>query len=220
MIASFPQPKRQPWRPDVDLALYSEVSAAEHEERLAWVRWVFQGVRGRCRTLIFLTESTERVPLLKDWQRYLDQTWLPQLAPALLQSWRAAHEGNDLALIPVTQKLNLEMSLAKCERSLVAGELLLQATQGAKYQGALGRFRQQVAEGKAEPHLPVVWAALAAIFQLPPVDLLAAYLREEWLTAIRDVSHHAEPQGPLSFAALAHRALRQADMIGLQEVVS
>jgi hypothetical protein len=60
---------------------------------------------------------------------------------------------------------------------------------------------------------------VANLFHVPPLDVLAEYLREEWLTALREHPQLHEPQGPLCFSAMAHRALREASMMGfaLQE---
>jgi hypothetical protein len=64
-----------------------------------------------------------------------------------------------------------------------------------------------VEECSVDPHLVVVWGALAALFQLPPTDLLAEHLHEEWLVSTKHCAHHEAPQGPLSFSGLAARAL-------------
>ncbi len=63
----------------------------------------------------------------------------------------------------------------------------------------------------------MAWSAVAALFQIPPLDLLAEYLREEWIVATQHVPHHEVPQGPLGFSGLAHRALHEA---GLNEPLS
>jgi hypothetical protein len=190
-----------------ELVLHTPESELEHEESLAWVRWMFQSIRARRSALVFQSQETERPQLLTDWQRFVEQEWLPILAPAMLGAWQ------ELSLNSLLQghaKLQTNLCAESSSRSIVAGEMLMEGTRGAKYQAVLGQLRLLVEKEGHEPHLAMVWVAVAALFQLPVADLLSEYLRQEWLTALRECPHHAEPQGPLSFAGLAHRSLREA----------
>jgi hypothetical protein len=192
----------------VELALHSEAKETEHEESLAWVRWMFQSIRIRCEAVVFESSAKERPGLIADWQAFADGAWQSALAPTLLTAWKAA-EANDVGgLLESGRSLNELLSESARERSAAAGELLLRATQGALHQGILGRLRHELENSRAEAHLAVVWAAVAVLFQMPPADMLTEYLREEWLTALHEHPHPQEPQGPLSFSAMMHRALR------------
>lgn len=190
---------------------------AEDRSGLPWVIWLFQGVRAQCDALAFRTSALERVAALADWQRFAGEQFLPVLAPALLRAWRAAQAGDDAGLGASDRGLEGALPAAALARVARAGWILLEQTRGAKHQAALGRYRQGVAEGRGPGHLPVVWAAVAALFQLPPLDLLAEYLREEWMVATRHCPHHEVPQGPLSFSGLAHRALHEAGVFAAGE---
>jgi len=197
----------------VPLVLHSEATAAEHEESLAWVRWLFQSIRARCPALVFSSSHVDRLGLLDDWQRYIDQVWLPVLAPPVVEAWRAINiDEAGASLLDFNSALHKSLPPDAATRSVIAGHLLLQNTRGAKYQGKLGKLRHQVEQDNIEVHLAIVWVGVAALFQLPPADMIAEYLREEWLTAIRECSHHADPQGPLSFSALAHRSIRETGL--------
>ena len=192
------------------LTLHSETTSAEHEESLAWVRWMFQSIRIRCDAIVFVTEGTNRSRIIADWQDFSDKVWHPVLAPMLLEAWRDAHAGDVASLIAEGSAMGGHLADDARERSIAAGELLLRATRGAKYQGVLGQLRQELGRRQADAPLGVIWAAVAVLFQLPPADMLTEYLREEWLTALREHPQPHEPQGPLSFSAMAHRALREA----------
>lgn len=192
------------------MALHSEVTRAEHEESLAWVRWMFQSIRIRCDAIVFATAATSRSGIIADWQEFSDKVWHPVLAPMLLEAWRDAHGGDVASLIANGNAIGAQLADDARERSAAAGELLLRATHGAKYQGVLGHLRHELGRTQADAPLAVVWAAVAVLFQLPPADMLTEYLREEWLTSLREHPQPHEPQGPLSFAAMAHRALREA----------
>lgn len=212
MIARFPQPERQRAPYSDPLALHSESTAAEHEESLVWVRWLFQSIRARCTSLVFNSAQVERVALLEDWQRFVDKVWLPVLAPAMIDAWRAVSHDQKTPLLDHNSALHKTLPQDAAGRSIKAGMLLLQNTKGARYQGELGRLRHEVEDNDVEPHLAMVWVTVAILFQLPPADMLSEYLREEWLTALRECPHHAEPQGPLSFTALAHRSIRESGL--------
>ncbi len=209
MIQRFPGRPKRPNPLGVALALHTEKSLPE-EDNLAWVGWMFQGVRARCRTLLFHGTTNYRRELLEEWEQYSTQLWYPTLAPLILNAWQAAHADDENALLAINARAGKLLDPASAERSFNAGHHLLEATRGAKYQGVLGRLRQKIDDTGAEPHLPVIWAAVAELFQLPPLDILTAYVREEWRTSLRECPEMSPPSGLLSFESLAHRALREA----------
>ncbi len=210
MITKFPQPQRPVVTSDAALALHTGGARLGHAESLAWVRWLFQSVRAQSEALVFQSTAVDRPGLITDWLRFTDDVFLRILAPALLQGWQNAHAGVDALLVSGDHDLHRQLPEAMAQRSIAAGCILLEQTRGAKYQGALGRLRQRHDQGETTGHLAIVWSAIAALFQMPPLDLLTEYLREEWLVGARNSHHPAEPQGPLSFEALAHRALHGA----------
>lgn len=211
MITPFPAPQRRRrvnplgWT----LALHTEAAAEEHEDGLAWVRWLFQTVRIRCSRMVFDCATTDRSVWLQEWGQFAGTCFLPTLGPILLNAWSAATEGNEQELIKWDRECSTLLAPEAIEASAAAGAILLSKTEGAKYQGALGRFRQSVARGESTGHAATVWAALAAMFQLPPAEVLAEYLRQEWLVCAAHAGLSWEPQGPLSFSGLTHQALRQ-----------
>jgi hypothetical protein len=213
MSTRFPLRRSQPApAAAADLRLHPVVEKSEDADGLGWVRWLFQSVRARRTALVFRTDAVERVLTLAEWHRFAEEIFLPLLAPALLQGWRAAQQGDDAALAASDRELQSRLTAAGAERSIAAGAILLDQTRGAKYQAALGRFRVRVDGGEAPGHLAVAWSAVAALFQIPPLDLLSEYLREEWLVATQHCPHHEVPQGPLGFSGLAHRALHAAGL--------
>ncbi len=125
---------------EVPLSLHSEVTLTEHEEEVGWVRWIFQSIRARREALVFQSAATERTDLIEDWKRFIDRTWLPSGAPLLLRAWSAAREGKEEELFAVNGEMGAALSAEEQERSVTAGQMLLRATQGAKYQAALGTF--------------------------------------------------------------------------------
>lgn len=211
MITPFPAPQRRRrlnplgWT----LVLHTEETDEELEDGLAWVRWLFQSVRIRCQRIVFECSTMDRSVWPQEWGQFAGASFLPTLAPILLQAWRAAAEGNDQDLIKWDRECSVQLAPEAVESSAAAGAILLSKTEGAKYQGALGRFRQSVARGESTGHAATVWAALAAMFQLPPAEVLAEYLRQEWLVGAARSGLSWEPQGPLSFSGLTHQALRQ-----------
>ncbi len=219
MITKFPQPQRPTAPPDAVLALHTGETRLEHTKNLAWVRWLFQSVRAQREALVFQSAAMDRAGLITDWLRFTNETFLCILAPALLRGWQNAQAGDDAQLASCDHELHKLLPVALAERSIAAGSILLEQTRGAKYQGALGRLRQRFDIGETTGHLVIVWSAIAALFQMPPLDVLTEYLREEWLVGARDSNHPAEPQGPLSFDALAHRALHEARVMDFRDAV-
>ena len=176
---------------------------------------MFQSIRAHCPALIFETEGEGvRHTMIKDWEAFLAGTWKDSAAPALLKAWKAAETGDLDGMLAANDFLDHSIKGEALYRSLAAGDLLLKGTQGAKYQGVLGQLRQRVQSEGIDVHLPIVWAAVAIVFQLPVADVVGEYLREEWMTATGRYAHHADPQGLLSYAAVAHRTLRDAHFHG------
>lgn len=210
VIARFPSPKQQPKANPlgVALALHTEADEAAHEESLAWVRWMFQSIRIRREAIVFETTARDRNGIITDWQAFAEGLWQSALAPTLLAAWKAAEANDVKTLLATSEALNGLLPEEARERSAAAGELLLRATQGALHQGTLGRLRHELENSRSEAHLAIVWAAVSVLFQMPPADMLTEYLREEWLTAFHEHPQPQEPQGPLSFSAMMHRALR------------
>jgi len=214
MIKRFPSPLQMPVALPVAVAPALQIADAysTDDDHLAWVRWLFQSARLRGGSLTFASAETHRSALLKDWEHYTHQLWLPGMAPVILTAWQAAMEGQDEKLWHSGDHLPERLDAAHLERSVEAGRWLLESTRGAKYQGALGRLRQKIESTGKEPHLPVIWGAVAALFQMPALDMLMAVLAEEWRAGNSACLQHADPQGPLSFSALAAVAMRQASL--------
>lgn len=213
MIAKFPSPQRQLKPLKVELSLHQHANMEMAEENREWVRWIFQSIRARCQGMVFHSGATERSELIEDWKHFLEQYWLPELAPAILQGWQEAVKGDQAALLRGNNALSQCLSSKGCVRSLEAGAILLKQTSGARYQGVLGRFRQLHLEEGAEVHAAMVWSCIAVLFQLPLPDVLTEYLREEWLAGSQSCHHRDEPQGQLSFGALTHRVMREGGML-------
>jgi hypothetical protein len=197
-----------------DLRLHESTGEPDPKDGLEWVQWMFQSVRAQRTAIIYQTEAVERPAALAEWRDFAEKIFLPAVAPVLLRGWEAARGGDDNALGSTDVSLHGKLSPSAAERSLTAGAILLGQTRGAKYQAALGRYRLRVDQGEFPGHLAPAWAAVAALFQLPPLDLLAEYLRQEWTVATQHVPHHEVPQGPLGFSGLAHRALHEAGVMG------
>lgn len=200
-----------------ELRLHAPAAEPVDPDGLGWVGWLFQSIRAQRQALVFKTEAVDRVLALADWNRFAGAIFLPVLAPALLRGWKHAHDGEDAALCVVDRELRATLEAEVAARSTGGGLILLERTRGAKYQAALGRYRARVDLAESPGHLAVVWSAIAALFQLPPLDLLAEYLRQEWLVATAQCPHHEVPQGPLSFSGLAHRALHEAGVLRFSE---
>ncbi len=215
MITPFPISKKPPVPITGPLVLHDEKTTEENQ--LEWAHWLFQGVRARCASVVFHSPATERLTLLSDWQDYVSETFLPLLAPTLIKGWKLAQNGDESGLLEGDSDLNNKLNEEPRGRSLAAGAILLHDTRGAKYQGALGKFRQQFVEGKASGHMASIWAGLAVMFQIPPAHMLSEYLRQEWLVATRDLVSAEEPHGALSFTGLAQGAVHQCRLLAFDE---
>jgi hypothetical protein len=174
-----------------------EVSLEEQAQGLDWAHWLLGTVRQRCSDGLVLPPPALKESAHGDWRRFVEDIFLPTVAPLLMQAWQAALSRGASTALP-------EATTGRCLRG---GQLLLDRTEGARYQAALGLLRQAIHEGRAESHLLVIWPCLALLFQLTPAVLLAEYLRLEWETATRDLLGLAMPVGSVSFTGAVGRAL-------------
>lgn len=197
----------------MELSLHEAADHKASDEDREWVRWIFHSIRARCQGMVFISDATERSGLIEDWKTFIEQGWLPVLAPALLQVWQEAVKGDQSVLLEKNHALSQHLPSEACIRSLAGGASLLKQTSGARYQGVLGRLRQIQLDEGIEVHAIVVWSCIAVLFQLPLPDVLNEYLREEWLAGSQSCHHRDEPQGQLSFGALTHRVMREGGML-------
>jgi hypothetical protein len=162
-----------------------EVEIVEEWARgLDWVHWLLGSVRAR----------TEQLSMNGGgWQSFTDGVFREKIAPALEQAWEAAHAGDLEALLAADAALGARFTTDENERSRQAGAVLLKSTRKARYQGVLGHFRDQIAAGRSDGHLAVVWATVGCFFHLSLANVIAEYLRLEWDIGTRDDLKRREP---------------------------
>jgi len=155
---------------------------------LDWVEWLFSSIRQRMTHLHFQPPtSTELLRFQIAWEKFAQESLQNLLVPQLIKAWQAAEALQLEALISADVRFGSGLSEGEKNQSLEAGQLLLRATRGARYQGILKQYRLAVEEGRAPGHFLSVWAAVGHFFQLSLTNLIAEYLRLEWQTATRDL---------------------------------
>ncbi|WP_395748672.1 urease accessory UreF family protein [Prosthecobacter sp.] len=178
---------------------------------LDWVKWMLGSVRARLETLL-AGEAAE-------WNEFAEGCLREALGPALKSAWRSAH-ANDLAgLMAADARLSSQLPHEACQRSLLAGAVLLKSTKHARYQGVLGRLREAVEQGKCDGHIAIVWAAVGHFFQLSLTNVIAEYVRLEWDIAARDAAVQTPPAGKFSIAGLTSQVMRDASAESALRVV-
>src|SRR5690606_21865128 len=111
-------------------------------------------------------------------------------------------------LIRADQALGPHLAPETTARSLKAGGLLLKTTHGARYQGLLGRYRQEQEAGGRPGHLFAGWAVVGHFFQLGLASLAAEYLRLEWELAARCLPGEKRELAPAELAPLVARLMQ------------
>ncbi|WP_395739169.1 urease accessory UreF family protein [Prosthecobacter sp.] len=178
---------------------------------LDWVKWMLGSVRARLETLVAGDVSA--------WNVFAEGVLREAIGPALKAAWRSAHT-NDLAgLIEAAARLSSQLPAEACQRSLLAGAVLLKSTRHARYQGVLGRLREAVEQGRCDGHIAIVWAAVGHFFQLSLTNVIAEYLRLEWDIATRDEAVPAPYAGKYSIAGLTSQVMRDASAESALRVV-
>ena len=176
----------------------SEMEALEDWARgLDWVQWLLSGVRQRMSHLHFVSERTRpRIGLRTDWDRFASGPLDSILAAHFHACWQAVQQHDLSALMAVDEAFSQALSEEECARSVEACRLLLKATNRARYQGLLGRFRTACESGATPGHFLTLWAVVAHFFQLSLTNGIAEYLRLEWGIATRHL-HETPPMKDL-----------------------
>lgn len=182
------------------------VSLDEQGRGLDWVHWLLRSVRQQCEGLVLQRQDTKTL-MHGRWRVFVRERFETGLGSTLIEAWNTTALRDAEGLVALEARWRRQLSAEESERSQLAGQLLLKRTQGARYQGALGHFRQHVEEGRADGHIGIVWPALAHLFQLSPVIMLSEYLRLEWETSVRDLHGIAEPFGSAAMIKVAARVL-------------
>ena len=151
---------------------------------LEWVRWLLGSVRARTEHLLVNGSG---------WQGFTSGVFRNKIAPMLEQAWAAAQAGDLDALLAADAELSNRLSPEEREHSRNAGAILLKSTQKARYQGLLGRYRDQLNAGRGEGHFAIVWAAVGCLFHLSLAIVIAEYLRLEWDISTRQNPKRSEP---------------------------
>jgi len=148
-------------------------------EIASWWRLVELGLPSHegCGALTFAPAGAET--FRADWERWLDDLFVPVLHPALV-ALQSAAAAQDLARL-VREDAALETALPEeaAGRSRTAGQHLIlshRPPQGAKL---LERWRDRVSRGEVSGHLVTVFAARGEAFHLPFVQLCGALLLAE-----------------------------------------
>ena len=186
------------------------VSLDEQAHGLDWVHWLLRSVRQQCEGVVLERQET-KTQRHGRWRAFVRERFERGLGSALIEAWNTAALRDTEGLVALEARWRQQLTDEESERSLLAGQLLLKRTQGARYQGALGHFRQHVDDGRADGHIGIVWPALAHLFQLSPAIMLSEYLRLEWETAVRDLNGIAQPFGQASMVKVAARVLAQVN---------
>lgn len=190
------------------------VSLDEQAHGLDWVHWLLRSVRQQCEGVV-LERQASKTQMHGRWRVFVRERFERGLGSVLIEAWNTAALRDAKGLVALESRWRQQLSEEECERSLLAGQLLLKRTQGARYQGVLGHYRQHVEDGRAEGHIGIVWPALAHLFQLSPAIMLSEYLRLEWETAVRDLQGIAAPFGSASMVKVAARALAEVNASSL-----
>jgi urease accessory protein UreF len=148
------------------------------------------------------------VGLDEAWRRFAVELWPQGMGAGLMQMWQLAGQGDLLGMRSAEAEMAQGLPLAERERSLRAGKLLLRTTDGARYQGILGKVREAVKAGECEGHFFLVWPVVSVLFQLTPAAMLAEYVRMEWETATRGLPGIALPEGRLGVQRLVQAVLQ------------
>lgn len=187
--------------------LSTEFSPDDVLHGLDWVRWLLGGVRARCELLCFESHSTRRAALLGHWSAFAKNEFDRVTGPRLVEAWMAASEGRIAILERVDAGLEESLPEAVARRSRHAGSVLMKGTRGARYQGALGHYRESLERAGRSPHFVTAWASVGHFFQLSLASLVGEYLRLEWELGSRHLPGCTEPKGLLSVAHLASHQL-------------
>ncbi len=182
------------------------VTLAEQGRGLDWVHWLMRSLRHKCDGIVLERPET-KTALVTDWKEFVNNRFMPLIAPVLVKTFRALAAKNMDEVRAQEGLLESKLKKAEADRSRQAGTILLARTRGARHQGVLGLYRESVKKGESAGHVAIAWPAVAHLFQLSIATMLAEYLRLEWETAAREMDNASAPTGMVSIPRVVEAVL-------------
>ncbi len=113
------------------------------------------------------------------WQDWLERDGLPRLGAHALRAADRASRGGVKELRQLDRAFDRDWPAPARQRSRCGAAQLLASCDGLRHAGAVGRLRQDLAAGQS-CHWVSAWAALGALFSLPPASISLGALFAEW----------------------------------------
>ncbi|MDA0813147.1 MAG: hypothetical protein O3C21_12275 [Verrucomicrobia bacterium] len=135
----------------------------------------------------------------REWDHWRNHLFANVLAPHLIKVFTAAHLGDVHAVIQLDQALGDQFSMEVAERSAMAGCQFHSSMDGARHVKMLEKLRKAVLDQKIVGHHSTFFATEAAIFHVPMMHVLPAYLYAEWRSGRLPAGIPASRNGVESF---------------------
>lgn len=130
--------------------------------------------------LTFAPQLSETESFLAMWRKWRSEFFDPLLAPHLLKVFSAIQSGDARRVIALDQELEKGLKPNVAERSALAGSQFQAQMDGARHVKVLDKLHKAVLEQAMPGHHATFFASEAAVFNVPMMHLLPAFLFAEW----------------------------------------
>jgi hypothetical protein len=117
---------------------------------------------------------------VREWDQWRNHLFAEVLAAHLIKVFTAAHRGDVRAIVKLDQALGDQFSVDVAGRSAMAGGQFHASMDGARHVKMLEKLRKAVLDQEIAGHHATFFATEAAIFHVPMMHVLPAYLYAEW----------------------------------------
>ncbi|MCB1098603.1 MAG: hypothetical protein KDN22_23730 [Verrucomicrobiae bacterium] len=163
--------------------------------------------------LTCMVGAGDELHLTSEWDKWRGLLFAKILAPHLIGVFTAAHRGDVREIMKLDQALAGQLAEDVAERSVNAGSQFYASMDGARHIKTLEKLRTAVLEQKIAGHHATFFAAEAAVFHVPMMHLLPAYLYAEWRSARLQAGMSVAGSSFEAFRAVCQGALVDAGKI-------
>ena len=207
-------------------AIYESTPGDERELALA-IRVCLMGTNS-FPPLTFSPKGCDEEEFCREWKAWHDSLFADVLGPHLVRCHLAARANQITEVLEADLALDSALAEVQRDRSAMAGAALHTSMGGARHVRQLNRFREAVRNQQISGHFSTILSVGAALFHVPPMNLLHACLFAEWRGARLSTAAENTPREAtsisvfLNFARDEIRAVRKTldlFLAGTEELV-
>jgi len=131
--------------------------------------------------------SLGREGFKEQWIEWLRTTFRDQVSEVFVKVFLASTEMRIDRIVELDNGLDSRLGSGERQRSREAGQRFLEGKAGMQRAPQWRKYAHHVGQGECPGHVATVFALQAALYHLPLLSALSAYVYFEWHSAVKDL---------------------------------